>query len=211
MLIIDVNDIDNSLTNVKNDYLSESRFLDVYEKDQLTILKSRLYNDLYNETDSEEKKILKDRIKKVNDILEIHESFIEKTVEYLKESFSDVPDFPEEKISYDYEKFISNYYNDFLLNFKLNLLDIKGKDIKFKTTEEESVFIDNLNYLINAINYSLNLVEGVEGFSKSDYPKLYRVMEFEKMFLLRKWFKWLKKKLLMLLMKLKVLILKLIL
>lgn len=180
MLIIDVNDIDNSLTNVKNDYLSESRFLDVYEKDQLTILKSRLYNDLYNETDSEEKKILKDRIKKVNDILEIHESFIEKTVEYLKESFSDVPDFPEEKISYDYEKFISNYYNDFLLNFKLNLLDIKGKDIKFKTTEEESVFIDNLNYLINAINYSLNLVEGVEGFSKSDYPKLYRVMEFEK-------------------------------
>ena len=64
---------------------------------------------------------------------------------------------------------------------KLNLIGIKlEEDIDFISFEEEDVFINNFDYLIEAIDFLLDLVEDVTSFHKSDYPKLYRFMEFRK-------------------------------
>ena len=181
MLYINYEDIDTSLGFIKEDYISENRFLDHYEKDQLQILKKDFERSISKTTDSEEKKILKGRIEKVNDILKIHETKIEQAIEYLKKPFSAVPDYPEIKINKDYERIINYFDNDLLLSYKFNLAGIVlEKEVNFSTVEEETVFSDNLEYIIKAIDYSLDLVEGIEAFVKSDYPKVYRILEFKK-------------------------------
>lgn len=182
MLLINYEDIDTSLRFIEGDYISEDRFLDLYEQDQLKTLKNNFENGSSKTTDSKEQEILKGRIEKVNSILKIHENKITQAIEYLKKPFSDVPDYPEKKINKDYQRIITYFDNDLLLSYMFNLTGTLDKNIfsNFSTIEEESVFMDNMKYIIEAIDYSLDLIEGVESFVKSDYPKIYRVLEFKK-------------------------------
>lgn len=177
MLLINYEDIDTSLKYIKGDYISENRFLDLYEQDQLNILKKKFENSISKTTDSEEQEVLKGRIEKVNSILKIHETKIEQAIEYLKKPFSDVPDYPEIKINKDYERIITYFDTDLLLGYKFNLIGIE--EVVFSNDEEEAVFMDNMEYILKAIDYSLELVEGIDAFVKSDYPKIYRILEFK--------------------------------
>ena len=180
MLYINYEDINTSLKYIKEDYISENRFLDHYEQDQLEILKKDFERNISKTTDSKEQEILKGRIEKVNSILKIHEIKITQAVEYLKKPFSDVPDYPEKKINHDYQRILTYFDTDLLLSYKFNLTGIVLEEVIFLNDEEEAVFIDNITDINEAIDYSLELVEGVEAFVKSDYPKIYRILEFKK-------------------------------
>lgn len=179
MLIIDYENLETSLRNMEVDYISEDRLLDIYETDQLAVLKNDFNRKLAKTTDSEEQEVLKGSIKKVNGILKIHEDKVEQAVEYLKKPFSDVPDYPEAKIDKDYKTVLNYYTTDVLLNYGRQLV-LKVDEVSFSTSEEESVFIENYKYFQDSIHYAIDLIENVEGFTKTDYPKLYRILEFKK-------------------------------
>lgn len=179
MLIIDYEDLDTSLRNIEVDYISEDRFLDIYEKDQLEILKKDFERSISKTTDSKEQEVLNSRIKKVNDILKIHEDKVEQAVAYLKKPFEDVPDYPEAIIEQDYKKILYYFDTDYLLNYGRQLF-LKLEEVDFSTAEEEEVFIKNYKYLQAAIHYAIDLIENVEAFVKSDYPKIFRILEFKK-------------------------------
>ena len=175
MLLINYEDIDTSLKYIKEDYISENRFLDLYEQDQLNILKKEFENSVSKTTDSKEQEVLKGRIKKVNDILKIHEDKVEQAIEYLKKPFSDVPDYPEAKINKDYKTILNYFYTDLLLNYGMQL-DLKLDEVSFSSSEEEDVFIKNYKFLQDSFHYAIDLIEDIEIFGKTDYPKIYRIL-----------------------------------
>ena len=177
MLIIDYENLDLSLKYIKGDFISENRFLDIHEKDQLVTLKNNLNRKLDYATESEEKDIIKSRIEKVNDILKVHEDKLEKAIEYLKKPFSNVPDYPEVKINADYRKFLAIYSYEYLLSIKMNLMGRLAEGIDFSDNEEEETFTGNYRYIKEAIDFSLDVIELNLGLDDEDYPKIYRIME----------------------------------
>ena len=178
MLMIDYRDLDISLRDIETDYISEDRLLNSYETDQLSILKRDIERDISKTTDSEEQELHKRRFEKVNDILKIHENKLEQAIEYLKKPFKPVPNYPETIIERDYRRF-SNYYDKDLLLTYGTQLTLKIEEVTFSTGKEEEIFIENVNYLLNALKYGIDLFEGITVFVKSDYPLIYRIMEFK--------------------------------
>lgn len=86
-----------------------------------------------------------------------------------------MPNYPNIKIIPDYQRFTAIYGNEVLKNLLYNLISFIFKnDIDFSNNEGEKSFYNNTNYIKECISFLLGLNNNE--FVKSDYPKLYQVM-----------------------------------
>ena len=163
MLLIEKEDLDSSLNDIRIEFNLEERLLTLADMYDLNQLKNELVSNISKTTDLEEQKIHFNRIDKIDSILAIHEYRLRQVFEYLKKPLIEIPEYSDKKLELekiDFRLRGSSLQSDSLRGYLLTVSFVHNVPVSSKL--EENLLYANIDYFERVLSPIYRYVDGYE-------------------------------------------------